>query len=785
MIKKVTVLLLTLIFVISALTACGVYKRNFTTTDGDVRAYFVESSYKVEKRQTEIPDSSSSFEISMCKNENEGSQIIIRNDFGQIKNASITVSELSDNVGNIIPTDRIFVYRQRYINIFGYVKGSVDCPDALIPMEYDDLNLYTAEKGENLPYFIDVKTVDTDSAGVYSGKATITFDSGKIDIPLNVTVYDFSIPTEPMMSTVMAGPWDSNILYGNGIGSEMLFKELAEIKMSMTSYPNVNSSTPEKFVETVLPYANDERISIFYCPSYIQTIDPDGTVHFNTELFTRLINELRKNGIMDKAYWSYTDEPHSAYDLQVTRTFTKAIKTIAPEAHINVAMNHFVGELLPDGLETWALSWQATSDYNISLIKNAGNQVFRYGTEEFYIAGNNLIEGKTRFWTQLRQGITGYLQWAADNYRTYVTNVESPYYLCDENGKLIMRDFWKDPYVFIPIEDYPTYSAGGDSYLFYPGFENDGIVNRNMLVKTIRLFGVRDGIEDYSILSTRRNQINAQLESYGSDLSPDVFMANFYDSFNNIIDKNSGSLVSEFEKYSVQKKKLLEDIVADSNVLIGIERLSDNELFAKRSVTVIAPQDSKILINGNKTEQVGNKACTIVDVSNIESEIEISVNGVIYDYTVYPKYLYSQVPAININDVQKISDTNPRLNADTFSNNGDGLNVNLSGVFKSFTIKTNSILIPNGNFASCGTNLSVKLQNNSKETLEEFSIAWSSGINMGNLTSEVNLAPGESKTVYFDLAASGISYDNISKIVFTFENNANIKIFNIEMVMVI
>ena len=162
-------------------------------------------------------------------------------------------------------------------------------------------------------------------------------------------------------------------------------------------------------------------------------------------------------------------------------------------------MNHFVGELLPDGLETWALSWQATSDYNISLIKNAGNQVFRYGTEEFYIAGNNLIEGKTRFWTQLRQGITGYLQWAADNYRTYVTNVESPYYLCDENGKLIMRDFWKDPYVFIPIEDYPTYSAGGDSYLFYPGFENDGIVNRNMLVKTIRLFGVRDGIEDYSI----------------------------------------------------------------------------------------------------------------------------------------------------------------------------------------------------------------------------------------------------------------------------------------------
>ena len=229
----------------------------------------------------------------------------------------------------------------------------------------------------------------------------------------------------------------------------------------------------------------------------------------------------------------------------------------------------------------------------------------------------------------------------------------------------------------------------------------------------------------------------------------------------------------------------MEDIVADSNVLIGIERLSDNELFAKRSVTVIAPQDSKILINGNKTEQVGNKACTIVDVSNIESEIEISVNGVIYDYTVYPKYLYSQVPAININDVQKISDTNPRLNADTFSNNGDGLNVNLSGVFKSFTIKTNSILIPNGNFASCGTNLSVKLQNNSKETLEEFSIAWSSGINMGNLTSEVNLAPGESKTVYFDLAASGISYDNISKIVFTFENNANIKIFNIEMVMVI
>ena len=45
-----------------------------------------------------------------------------------------------------------------------------------------------------------------------------------------------------------------------------------------------------------------------------------------------------------------------------------------------------------------------------------------------------------------------------------------------------------------------------DTYLVYPGREDDGIVNRNMVVPSIRFETIRDGIEDFDLLTIREER---------------------------------------------------------------------------------------------------------------------------------------------------------------------------------------------------------------------------------------------------------------------------------------
>lgn len=122
--RKITALFILFftVFLLFFAVSCTVSYRDFSTTDGDTRAYFLEASYKAEKYQKDLPDSKSEFEIIMCKNETEGGQVVIRNDFGAIKNSSISVSTLTDESGNIIPPERVSIYRGKYMRFLLLIR---------------------------------------------------------------------------------------------------------------------------------------------------------------------------------------------------------------------------------------------------------------------------------------------------------------------------------------------------------------------------------------------------------------------------------------------------------------------------------------------------------------------------------------------------------------------------------------------------------------------------------------------------------------------------------------
>ena len=772
--RKITALFILFFTVFSLFFAvsCTVSYRDFSTTDGDTKAYFLEASYKAEKYQKDLPDSKSEFEIIMCKNETEGGQVVIRNDFGAIKNSSISVSTLTDESGNIIPPERVSIYRGKYMQLFALDQTGA-YPDAMIPMKYEDLNFYTAEQGENLPYYIEIETVEDDIASVYTAQVTITFDSGKIDIPLTVRVYDITLPETPSTVMTISGPMDIEGIYaGKNIDARMMYYYfLLDYKFSL-QWPTSDATTPETYLSGILPEVTDERVTAFLAPFYGE-IDENGYYVFNVQKMQRLIELFRENGIMEKACWAVFDEPDTQYDFDRLAKFNQDLLSIAPDAHHSCAIA-YQPQLLPDGLETWTLSWNSVKEPIVDAILEAGNRVWRYGTEETLIGNNNSIEAKIRFWHQEQLGITGYLQWAGDGFRRYNTESDTP----GEEDKY--RDIWSDPYYFYPVEDFPMYAAGGDSYLVYPGLQGDGVVNRDILIPTVRLTALRDGADDYDILKIRRAQIEKRLEEYGITAEADTYMSVYFDALNDITNNTAGGSVSNFDRYSAIKHRLLEDIVADSKVLFSVE-IPDEDHFYMRDISIVAPEGSSVIINGKRVEQNGNIAETTVEVYSPVNTLSFNINGVDYSYTVYPKIQETGAIISDLSNIEALISANPRLPQNAFEYSDNHLLINFTDKVKTFSIPTE--MLNYNDFSSQGRYLTVKFRNNSSFDISDIDVSFYNESARGYvLNDRVIVKSGEEKTVYFDLDSANVEYSDVTKLMITFAENANVEISEIRMV---
>jgi hypothetical protein len=95
---------------------------------------------------------------------------------------------------------------------------------------------------------------------------------------------------------------------------------------------------------------------------------------------------------------------------------------------------------------------------------------------------NDGTEGRTMFWTTYKQGATGFLYWHVS------------YYDASGNTTYTMRN---------PISK----TGPGDGILIYPG----SAYNQLDPIPSIRLLNMRDGIEDYQLLTMLEETLGAEL----------------------------------------------------------------------------------------------------------------------------------------------------------------------------------------------------------------------------------------------------------------------------------
>jgi len=473
----------------------------------------------------DLPTGNQIVTIKAAKNEYEPFQVILRAEGENLKKVDVSASDLMEKNGHRIKKENITLFREHYV----YVRTpSHRCenppgwyPDALIPF----INPITGERitearppyqrglggcrfvatpfdlwqGINQPIWVDVYVPKDAAAGEYTGNLTITYgeqaQSRSVEIPVNLTVWDFALPDVPSMQADFGSYHRAAKWYDIEPGSEeyrqlelSYCRAMAEHRISPMIpdylHPKPNSdgsiSTEEthaqlkQFIETMR--VNSFHIRFGTNSPFRDPLkeDREKALRYLRELY----NYLDANGWADMAYTYMIDEPNDPEAYNRVRVFADLLHEAHPKLKFlcteqttpqNPDWGDFYGYV-----DIWTPLWPLHDEANAKERLNAGDVLWSYtalcqGSEvsPFWELDFPVLNYRIPMWMSWRYQMTGLLYWTT----VYWEQV---------------KDSWLDQL---------TYRGryNGEGSLFYPGADA-GFAGP---VTSIRLKNIREGMEDY------------------------------------------------------------------------------------------------------------------------------------------------------------------------------------------------------------------------------------------------------------------------------------------------
>ena len=632
MTKKWIAVLLVAVFAVSLISGCAISRLKIDNV------YIVSNAEKYKQDETVPNTGVDKLTAKLAKNEAEGMQFIVKFD-QDVSNMKMTVSELKDDQGNSFAAENVEAFRQYYIytesNSTEYKNKSGMYPDALIPLAYEDLNTVNIEAGKNQGFWITVTAPKDQPAGIYTGAVTLTYDGGEIQIPVEVEVWDFELPEESSFTSAYVSwestAWDymnrmnatEGVEYYDFVLEYYEFFLDYRISGTMLPFEATGWMDPVAYANKITQFLQEHpRTSGFQIYLNVDDLISSGKA---PQWFVTMCDVLRENGVLDKMYTYMFDEPGDTTVVNDRiKTAINVIKASVPDAR-NVVTTA-PRESLYGTVDPWCGIWSSkTLMENYVRDRQAlGEEVWWYGCVAprapypTYHLQDALMSSRLVHWMQKDWNIQGNLYWA-----TMLANKLDPAH----STFTAERNIWEDPNV---IDEAP-----GDGYLVYIGAKNDGVINRNIPVPTLRLESVRDGSEDFEYLTILQNRIEQTLQQWGiTDVTADQIMDTYYAPLYNTM--------GDFDRNPEQMLKMRERVAHDimnpeAIVAVFAELTTENPNM--RKVTVYAEPGAEVTIDGQTVsgeEKGAYSEYSYVFDMNVEpdfKDIEVVVNGQTYSRT--------------------------------------------------------------------------------------------------------------------------------------------------------
>ena len=422
-------------------------------------------------------------------------------------------------------------------------------PDALIPMQTaKEFGLNHVKNGENQGIWIAVKVPETQQAGTYTGKFRLTLGGQTKEVPAQVTVVDYTLPsTVSLQSCIPIQP--AYIGLGEMDYSDEIYAKYVEVldKFRLSGqYVSKMSTDPDGYqrgleeARATLEYAQKDSCSA-YAIRVVETEDDtykwvlnqgllekylqayiDVSIEEQVDLFKKayiymgqIIDEPVINGLEERAQY-VSMQINDAVNNALTYLDSKSCDADF-QAQLKQSLSGLQHVVTADKIEE--LSAVNTycpmidvfdSSYDTEKRKEAGNYWWYTCTlpkipYPTYHIDDEAASARIMGWLARENGVKGYLTW----------EVIYPY---DAVRNTLHGVDW---YTNV----HRWYDAYGDGFLVYPGriFELDNPI------ESLRLYAMCDGMEDYEALADLENRYKTLAEQYQTSISADGILAYIYD----------------------------------------------------------------------------------------------------------------------------------------------------------------------------------------------------------------------------------------------------------------
>lgn len=645
--KKLLAAVLCFCIMLTLFSACQVVRFN---TD---YLAIVSNAVKYKKEDRLPYTGAEKLEAQVARNEYEGMQFLL-NFKRDVKDIKVYVTELTDAKGNKITKDNISLYRQHYMYTTSdspaYAERKGWYPDAIIPVNiYEDLNTVDVKAGENQGFWLSVKAEENQPAGIYTGEVTIKFEGKERKIPVEVEVWDITIPKESSLDTIYFGYAEYMLSYLHRTAQRNTGKDLVidkdeyyrNFREFFLDYRITCQDTTQYFIkkdpykdpvgwaDEITQYFKDNpRVTCHTFGSYGVYIYRDtlASAQKAPQWLLDATDRLRENGVLDRFYSYITDEPR--YTPGVIPELQIALETLQrdiPDLQ-NLITNPPCTSL--DGyVNTWCPIWGDMTENQMKDHHERGEHVFQYACfmpqypSCTYHIPDELMSSRLIRWMFKDWGVEGDLNWAA----------MCPAKIRPQNqGGESDRDIWNEPNCW-------NLASPGDGYIAYHGCEGDGMINHNIPIPSLRLESARDGFEDYELLLILENKYKKLIEKFGIDANIDDIMDTYFFPLwesPEVFDHDPARML-EMRKRVAHDILNAEEIVS---VLCDIRKDAPNS----RKLVVYAEKGSEVSVDGELLAAKDCGKCSVFEKSynmdEIEDfkEIEVVVNGRKYIRTLRP-----------------------------------------------------------------------------------------------------------------------------------------------------